>query len=702
MSQLSTRVDVDLQRALFNPASVALIGASDDSAKVGARPLKFLRDSGWNGNLYPINPRRETVLGERAWSGLADLPEVPEHVFILTDSDLAVQAVRECAELGVSVATVMASGFAESGPEGIERQKILAEVVAGTDMRVLGPSSLGIVNPRNGLVLTANAAFAEPALAKGSTFVASQSGSVIGALVSRGKALGIGFAGLVSTGGEVDLSLGEICSATLDDPEITSYALFLESISGLEDLRKFSVEAAKRGKPVVAYKLGRSKQAAELAVSHTGALAGDDAIAAELLADMGIARVHTFEALLEAQDLARSVPLPSEAKRPSRVGVVTTTGGGGAMVVDQLAIAGVDVTAPTAETRRRLSEVGVDAGSSVLVDLTLAGTRYEVMKGALDVMLTAPEYDLVVAVAGSSARNQPELAVRPIADSANGTGAALAAFVVPDAPEALRLLHESGVPAFRTPESCADAASGVFSRRRPVNRGGSTFDTGLPSVVLDEAASADLLASVDMAMSPNTVLEVDAEVGELPFEWPVVVKALSSELPHKSDAGGVAVGVSSRDELISTMQSIQRDVHSHTGLTVERVIVQPMAQSLAEVLVGYRVDPDGGPIVMLASGGVTAELYGDRSLRPAPITHDEAFDMIGEVRALKLLDGYRGAPRGDLDALADSLVVMSQLATRDDLKVLEAEVNPLMVLPEGQGVLGVDGLVSVSRADDHA
>lgn len=425
-----------LRSALLRPRSVALLGASDDPGKTTARPLAFLEAAGWDGAVYPVNPSRDTVLGHRAWPSLRELPEVPDHALVMTRPELAVEAVRECAALGVGVATVMASGFAEAGAHGASLQRELQEAVRGSDLRVLGPSSLGVVNVHDRLVLTANAAFAEPDLPSGELFVASQSGSVIGALLSRGSAMGIGFAGLVSTGGEMDLSLGEVCAATLDDPGVGSYALFLESLSHVDELRTFATAAAGLGRPVVAYKVGRSRAAAELTLTHTGVLAGDDVTASAVLADLGIVRVDTFEALLEGQALARrlqsapavstAVSTATTASATARIGVVTTTGGGAAIVVDQLAVRGATVQAPGEEARRRLHAAGIETGTAPVVDLTLAGARYPVMKAALDVLLSCGDFDLVVAVAGSSARFQPDLAVRPIVDSA-GTGTPLAA-----------------------------------------------------------------------------------------------------------------------------------------------------------------------------------------------------------------------------------------------------------------------------------
>ncbi len=284
--------------------------------------------------------------------------------------------------------------------KAVLREQKLQEIVARTGIRIVGPSSLGVVNVHERLVLTANAAFAEPDLPAGGTFVASHSGSMIGALVSRGKARGVGFAGLVSVGNEVDLSIGELCAATLDDPAIGGYLLFLETLRKADHLRAFALDGAERGKPVIAYKLGRSAAAAELAVSHTGALAGEDDVADAFLKECGIARVGTLEGLLEGLPLLTRMPVGSIPKRRPRVGVVTTTAGGAAMVVDQLGIRNIVVEGPSTDTLAKLAAAGVEVAPDRIVDLTLAGTRYPIMKAALDVLLTAPEFDLIVAVPG--------------------------------------------------------------------------------------------------------------------------------------------------------------------------------------------------------------------------------------------------------------------------------------------------------------
>jgi acyl-CoA synthetase (NDP forming) len=690
---MSRSTEGDLRQLLFSPRSVAIIGQSDDATKTAGRPLKFLRRMGYAGRIYPVNPRRESVLGERAWPALAALPEPPEHAYIVAPTEAAVAAVEECGRLGVKVATVLADGFGEAGAEGAAREARLRETCARTGLRIVGPSSLGVVDLRTRTMLTANAAFDEPDLPAGRIFAASHSGNLIGTLMSRGKARGIAFAGLVSVGNEVDLSLGEICAATLDDPGIDGYMLFLETMRHAEALRRFAVSAAARGKPIIAYKLGRSDAARELAVTHTGALAGEDDIADIFLKACGIARVDTLEGLIEGLPLLLRVPV-TERSRRNRVGVVTTTAGGATMVVDPLASRGVIIERASAATLVRLAAAGIEVKPAALVDLTIAGARYETVKTALDILTTAPEFDLVLAVIGSSARSQPEMTVRPVIDSA-GASKPLAAFIVPEAPEALAALSRAGVPNFRTPEACADAIAAALARQPP-KFARSAAPAASNGPVLDELASGALLDRLGIARVPSVPLDIAIDrAPPLPFPYPVAVKALGAEIAHKSEVGGVELGVGDGDALIAAIRKIAAAVGTHKpDARLARVLVQPMASGLGEVLLGYRIDRDVGALIMVAAGGVFAEIARDRSLRLAPIDLGTAQEMIAEVRGLIPLAGYRGRPKADLEALAHAMVALSRLA--DDPSVAEAEINPLIVRPAGQGVIAVDALVKLA------
>jgi acyl-CoA synthetase (NDP forming) len=743
----------DLARYLLAPRSLAIVGQSNDAGKTAGRPLKYLRQAGYAGRLYPINPARDSVLGERAWPSLAALPEVPEHIYVVAPTDPSVDAVAEGGRLGVKVATLLADGFAEAGPQGDTRIAKLRAICVETGIRVVGPSSLGVVDLRSKALITANAAFDEAELPAGRIFAASHSGSMIGALLSRGKARGIGFAGLVSVGNEIDLTLGEICALTLDDPDIDGYMLFLETMRNTAALRRFAIAAAERGKPILAYKLGRSAAARELAVTHTGALAGEDDVADAILAACGIARADTLDGLIEGLPLLQRVSAANATRRMA-VGVVTTTGGGATTAIDPLAMRGIAIEPPSTDTLARLKAAGIDIKPARLVDLTLTGTRYDVMKAALDILTTAPEFDLILCVVGSSARFYPELAVRPIVDSASA-GKPIAAYLVPEAPQALAMLGRAGVPNFRTPEACADAIAAALRRRVPVtlppqrnlsiavatsvatsfppplrgrDREGGPIDsesgtTPLPTPppqgrreqaefaaaavpsssaqqhrgahLIDELEAYALLKKRGLACAPSLALDTNLTADPtLPFPYPVAVKALSAELAHKSDAGGVVLNIADGAALVAACQRIRANVAAH-GHSITRVLVQPMIAGVAEVLIGYRVDPDVGPLIMVAMGGIFTEIYRDRSLRLAPVDLAAAHEMIADIRGLATVKGFRGKPKGDLDALAQAIVTLSRLA--DDPAVLEAEINPLTVRAAGEGVVAVDAVVRLGR-----
>jgi len=690
-----------LATALYAPRSIALIGASTDPIKASSRPLGFLRASGYAGDVYPVNRRGGTFDGEHVYQSVTELPQTPDHAFIMTPTGAVLDAVRDCAAMGVSVATVLAGGFGETGAEGLAMQEELLDVASTSGLRLLGPNSLGLVNNSNGLRLTANAAFAETDLPQGGLFVASQSGSMIGALLSRGAVRGIGFSKLVSVGAEMDLSIGELCGATLDDPDVTGYLLFLETIRHAADLREFAAGAAERGKPVLAYKLGKSEMAAQLAASHTGALAGEDDVASAFLADAGIVRVHTLEALLEGAPLVARTPARTPGKRPS-VGVVTTTGGGAAMVVDQLGMRGTRVVPPSAETLRKMAEAGAVVEPGLITDLTLAGTRPEIMRAALEVLAVAPEFDLILAVAGSSARHSPGLVVEPIIDVATRPNMhPVATFLVPDAPEALAMLYAAGVPSFRTPEACADAITASLYRDVPRPHVARSAPP-LSSALIDEADSYRVLQEAGVPVAPFAVLDLTASPLSVPAEvsYPVAVKALSDQLAHKSDVGGVRLNITSDAELDAAARAICADVLAGSGTTIGQVLVQQMTRGVGEILLGYRIDPEMGPLVLVAAGGTRAEVYADRSIRMAPVDRDIAHDMLNEVAAIEIFRGFRGAEVGDLEAVVDAVVSLSELCFSP--QVVEAEINPVIVRAEGAGVVAVDAAVRKASTESPA
>ncbi len=682
-----------LRAALFEPRRIALIGASSDPSRLTARAQLYLRKHGFAGDILPVHPREAEVLGERAYPSVADIPGPVDLAYILLNTPQVEGALRQVAAKGIPAACVLADGFAEAGAEGAALQARLVAIAQAAGLRLLGPNSMGVVNLQGRVACSVNAALEAAELPVGRLALVSQSGSMMGALMSRGAARGIGFSHLVGTGNEADLSAAEVAGLLVDDPRVDAVLLFLEAIRQPRRFADLARRAHAAGKPVVAYKLGRSPYGAELAASHTGALAGTDMAAEAFFRRLGIARVSTLEGLLELPALLigrRPLPRPRRA-----VGVMTTTGGGGAMAVDCLGVAGVESRPPDATAGAALDAAGFPHGGGRMLDVTLAGTKPDRVAAALGALLAAEDTDLALAVIGSSAQFRPEDSVAGIllardAARAAGNPKPVAAFLVPQADQSLRLLAEAGIAAFRTPESAADCVRAWCDWRAPRDAApAEPVAHDLPAGP-DEADARRLLAALGLPSRFAVLRSPEDDPGDM--AWPVALKVLSPDLAHKTELGGVRLGVADAAGLKEEAAAMRERVgRSAPDARITGFLVQPMARGLGEAIVGFRRDPEVGPVVLLGTGGVMAELFRDVSLRPAPVDLEEAREMVGEVKGLRALAGWRGLPRGDLDALARAVACLSRLAARDD--VAEAEVNPAIVGPEGEGVTVADAWV---------
>ncbi len=689
----------NLFAALFEPRRIALIGASADPAKTTSRPQRFLRKHGFTGEILPVNPSRGEILGEKAYKDLDAIPGDIDHAYILLNGAAAVTALADCARRGVKVASILAGGFADAGAAGASLQDELTRIVRETGIRLVGPNSIGTVSTDPAVALTANAAFAVDKLRSGRWAVVSQSGSLIGALLSRADARGIGFSRLISVGNEVDLAVGEISDLLVDDPRTDAILLFMETLRDGERLARAARRAHAAGKPVIAYKLGRSSIGQELAKSHTGAIAGSDATFDAFCHRHGIARVSMFESLIDVPPLLVDRP-PS---RGTRVAVATTTGGGAAMVVDNMAVAGLDIAGPPRALVDWLKPLGIAAGDGKLVDLTLAGAKPEIVAGTIERLLADDANDAVIFVVGSSAQFNPELAVEPLLRFAKSTKP-FAVALTPAADKSLALLTAAGVPAFRHPESCAEAMA-LCLLRKPLQQVPALQEPSVAALGaleagrvsgFDERRAADLFAALGVRMAKSMavpdakrIVAAVAEVGA-----PVVLKILSADIAHKTEAGGVALGLQDGQTAAIAAREMEKRVRAHAPeARLEGFLVQKMERGLAEVILGFRRDPLVGPTITVGLGGVLAEIYKDAATRLAPVDEVEARQMIDEVKGLATLRGYRNLPKGDVAALARTIAAFSNLAHKTFDGVAEAEINPLLVKREGEGVVAVDGLV---------
>jgi acyl-CoA synthetase (NDP forming) len=681
---------------LLHPRSIAVVGASGDPEKLTGRPIVCLQKHGFRGEIFPVNPRVPPIAGLTCYPDVQSLPTAPDVGLVLLASDRAEDAVRALAARGTAAAIVLAGGYAEIGTTGAERQAAL-KAAAGS-MRLLGPNTIGLVNVTVRVMLAASGALELGQLPQGKVSVVSQSGGILGALLSRAADRGIGFAKLVATGNEADLDTSDILEALIDDPSSTVLVVYMEGVRRPAAFRRAAERAAAIGKPIVAYKVGRSEAGARSVVSHTGALAGSDRFYDALFRQLGIIRAETFNDLI---DIPAALAAGRHA-RGRRVAVLTSTGGAGTLLADTCGLAGLELPPPDPETARRLAQLQEGDETGVIhnpIDVTLAGLRPELLRSAIATLLESPTYDALIVVAGASAIAQPALAADAASACLASSDKPLIAYVSPHAPEVVRLFNARGIPATTTPETCA-AVLDALARSRPpaaeAREAGRDLGTlALPpaSGVLDEADSKALFARFGIPCAREIAVADarEAEQAARRLGGHVVLKALSRAIPHKSDVGGVTLGLSP-DNMRAALDAMHATLAAR-GIAPERFLVQEQIADGVEMILGLRRDPQFGLAILVGFGGIATELLGDTALRLLPIARRDAEAMIGELKLAPLLAGYRGTTPRDTTALVEAILSFAQMGEACGDRLLEAEINPLFVLSAGQGVRAADGLV---------
>lgn len=690
---------------LIRPRSIAVIGASADPSKTSGRPVSYLQKHGFAGAIYPVNPKIGEIGGLKCYADIASLPDVPDVGLVLLGAERAHIAVRELSERGTAAAIVLASGFTETGAEGAARQKQLVQ--AAGSMRLLGPNTIGLVNLTDNIVLSASGALAMDHFPAGSIALVSQSGGILGAVLSRAAARGIGLSKLVSTSNEADLELADFIDLLADDGATRVIALYIEAIRNPARFREAVLKARRAGKPIVAFKIGRSEAGAKAAVSHTGALAGSDRMYDALFRELGVIRARTFEDLLDIP-AALSVGRKLSGRR---VAILTSTGGAGTIVSDSLGIAGFATPAPDTETAARLR--ALQSGSQAMldrnpIDVTLAGLQPDLLRAAIRILLASPSYDALAVIAGSSAVGSPALMADAIHDCLPLSDKPVIAYVSPYAPDVVSVLTRRGVPAYTSAESCANALDGLLQAEMPEQpqasgSTGAAVDIGdVPAGSLDEAQAKALFARFGIAIVAEKVIATaeEAEQAARDFGGRVVLKILSREIAHKSDVGGVAVDLTA-GTIGGRLMAMADEVEARTGKRPERFLVQEMISGGVEIILGMHRDPLGTAI-LLGMGGVAAELFKDTTMRLLPpeggLGLAEARAMARDLVTWPLLDGFRGRPKCDVEALAAAVVAFSRMVAQLGDRLTEAEINPVFVLPAGQGVKAADGLVVLNAS----
>ena len=693
--------------ALFRPRSVAILGASDDPTRISGRPVRYLLEGGFKGPLYPVNPNRDTVQGLKAYKTLADVPETPDVALLAVPAALTEQAVRECVEKGVKGAVIFSAGYAESGEEGLAIQKRIADVARAGGLGLLGPNCLGIFNPQIGFFGTFTQSLDKEMPGPGPLGIVSQSGAYGSHIAYLARQRGIGINYWITTGNEADVDVAESLEWMAAQDDVKVIMAYVEGVRDGERFRRALALAQANRKPIVMMKVGRSEIGARAASSHTASLAGSDAIYDALFRQYGVHRAATTQEQIDiAYACARGI-----FPKGDKLGVVTLSGGAGVLISDAAERYGLDV-APMPEAAQTTLKAllpfatvanPVDTTAQALNDMNLLARNMEVIldQGGYDALLgffsTVPNTrtlsgPLRDAIAKGCERFPDRLiALEMVADAA----------VVKDYEEAGFLVFEDADRAV-----AALAALVRFSRAFDRAQAVPAVPAAAPlaGTALSEHAAKALLAQAGIPFLAERMAADARAAGEAAdaIGYPVVLKIVSPDIEHKTEIGGVLVGVAHRAGVEAGFATLMERAAGHRpDARIEGVLVAPMAGKGVEVIVGVSRDPVFGPAVMFGLGGVHVEVLKDVTFRLAPFGRDEAERMIDEIRGRALLSGVRGAAPADVDALAELLVKVSEFAAahRDDVETID--LNPVVALAAGEGVVALDALV-VPRAADRA
>ncbi len=692
----------------FAPRSVAFIGATEDLSKFGGRCMRQLIDFGFEGAIYPINPKRDAVFGQRCYPSLSALPETPDHVGIVLPCPAVAGALAECGAKGVPFATVFSAGFGEQGTEaGRAAQAALVSTARAAGLRFMGPNCNGLINFTDKFALTSTGAISGGALRPaGDVAVISQSGGA-GQVNTmwRAQEAGLGISMQVSCGNDADLDLLDYVEFALDHAPTKVVLVLAERISSGARLRQVAARAAEHGKPIVMIKFGRTEAGSKAAASHTGAITGADAVFDAAARQLGLLRVEDCPELYEAAMLLR------QGRRPAGTGVAALSISGGNLVLLAETGAGLGLHFPgyTPETTAKLQPLlpgftgtanptDLSAGAIGSKDLFGQATRLIRDDPGVDTMVPvltiAPAADIraTCALAAESAKPMPILWSGKCSDDASITTATLVA---------------EGHAVYRDPLPCLRAVSlaarhAGFLRRyaepapqRPAGMDQARAATLLKADRFSEADARALLACYglhgpreEVAPDAAATLAAAQRIG-----GPVALKVVSPDLPHKTEAGAVQLGVAVADVAAAREKILANALAYKPSARIDGVLVQEMVTGGQEMLLGITPDATFGPVLAVGFGGIHVEVLKDIAFRLPAIGPADAEAMLRELRLFPLLEGVRGAPASDLPALVDAICRFGWLAADLGDAPFEVEVNPLIVLPTGRGVRVVDALV---------
>lgn len=688
---------------LLNPATVAIIGASDDPLRIGGRPISYMLSQGYEGTIWPVNPGREQVQGLRAYPSVEALPYAPDVAIVAVAAAKAVDVVRQLAERGCAAAILFSAGFAEAGPEGEAEQNEMVRVARSHGMRLLGPNSLGLINPRNGFYGSFASGLEMGFPEKGRVGIASQSGAYGAHITCLARERGIGLSSCVMTGNEADISLGDVIQMLVDDDDTDVIAVYSEGIREAAGFLAALGAARTARKPIVMMKVGTSAVGSAAAQSHTASIAGDDAVTDAVLTEFGVVRALTTENMLDIAALATRGIFPEH----NTLGVITVSGGAGVIISDAAERHGLPMPEMPEDAQKTLKEIlpfasprnPVDCTAQFLNDFTLAGRFTEAMikEGNYQSVLGFFTYT------GGAPSIAPKLREQLKAVRAKYPDRLYVLTILADK-EKVREYEADGFSIFEDPSRAvsAIAAMGRFGQafaQAPKLPAPVVPTITLPETAVSEAQAKQILAQAGIPITPERAcahLE-DAVQAARELGYPVVLKILSPDILHKSEMGGVLLNVQSERAVREGYATlIERAATAAPGARIEGVLVAKQISGGVECILGIHRDPVFGPIAMFGLGGIFVEILKDVTFRRCPFGEDVAEEMIRSVRGAPLLLGARGRPAVDIKALAQALARLSALAVAAGPRLQSIDLNPVFALPAGEGVFAADAVIEVA------
>lgn len=694
--------------AFFSPEGVAIIGASTNPNKLSHGILKNMKGYGYQGGIYPINPKADAILGLKAYSDVSDVPDPVDLGVVVLPAPMTPDILRSCGKRGIKAVIIISGGFREVGRSGIELEEDCRQIAESFNMRLIGPNCVGTLDLNTGL----NTTFIEGVPAKGSIGFLSQSGAVCGGVVDYIADKHIGFSHFASLGNELDVDETDMIAFLGEDPRVKVIAAYIEAIQNGEKFLQIASRVS-RQKPIVMLKAGRSDAGARAVSSHTGSLAGAYAAYQAAFRQAGVIEVEDLQTLFDVAWSLSCQPLPEN----DRVAIFTNAGGPAALASDSLAANGFELAVISEEKQNLLAEkLNPSAQVANPVDM-LGGAEPEEFSHCLSTLLDDSGVDAFLPILVPQTLVNPGDVARAIIENAKKTHKTVLACMIGEQSlkEARLVLHENDVPMSVFPEvpgkvlgamkhyrdwlakkhqNPLSVSFAVENKKKAEailkNPSGQMLGEAETRPVL-EAYGLSLIAG-GLAVETKQAVEMASDIG-----FPVAAKVVSPQILHKSDIGGIALNLDSADAVEKALSDMREKItNAMPNAEIKGFLIEEMAPDGLEVIIGMRRDPTFGPLMMFGLGGVFVELFKDVGFGVAPLTEEQVHEMIDDTKAGQLLKGFRGGPVYDAQAVVDAISRLSLLAL-DFPMISEVEINPLLVLPRKEGAKVLDARMILSE-----